>query len=76
MASALKVATTQAVTALFAVPYPNGLASARGCSTEGTPVTCSFGPPGGANPTDVIYSLDVVQAPNGLWYVSAAEVEH
>lgn len=72
---ALSVATTQAVDNLFAAPYQAGLAIDRGCSNGTPPVTCTFGPPGGANPNDPIYSLSVSQAPNGGWYVSAAQVE-
>jgi hypothetical protein len=70
---AMTVATPQAVSTLFALPYPNGLAIDRGCSTGGSTVTCTFGPPGGANPNDPIYSLSVTQAPAG-WYVQSAQV--
>lgn len=72
---ALSVATPQAVAALFAAPYQSGLAIDRGCSSGSPPVTCTYGPPGGANPNDPIYSLTVAQAPSGYWYVSAAQVE-
>lgn len=71
---ALSVATQGAVDTLFAVNYTSGLAIDRGCSDGAAPVTCTFGPPGGGNPDDPIYSLTVAQAPNG-WYVSSVTVE-
>lgn len=71
---ALSVATSAAVDTLFAISYPAGLAIDRGCSDGAPPVTCSFGPPGGGNPNDPIYSLSVSQAPGG-WYVSAVTAE-
>jgi hypothetical protein len=74
-AGALTVATAPAVATLFALPYPNGLAIDRGCSTAFPPATCTFGPPGGANPNLPIYSLTLANAPNGNWYVSAVQVE-
>ena len=73
---ALSVATPGAVDTLFAVPYPNGLAFDRGCSSATSSVVCTFGPPGGANPNDPIYSLTVVQTPAGTWYVSDAQIQH
>jgi hypothetical protein len=75
-ADALRVATTTAVNSLFASPFPGGdLAIDRGCSTGASPVTCTFGPPGGADPNDAIYSMSVTELPNGYWYVSAAQQE-
>jgi hypothetical protein len=74
-AVALRVATPQAVSSLFAATYQSGLAVDRGCSNGNPPVTCTFGPPGGANPNDPIYSLSVAQAPDGFWYVSTVQVE-
>jgi hypothetical protein len=72
---AATVATPSAVTALFAAPYPGGgNAQDRGCATSPSPVVCTFGPYGGANPNLPIYSITVVQAPGG-WYVSSAQVE-
>jgi len=73
--AALTVAMPAAVTALFAHPYSRGLAEDRGCSTAFTPIVCTFGPPGGASPTDPIYQIDVSQAPGG-WYVSSVKVEN
>ena len=73
-AKALSVATAQAVSTLFAAHYQSGLAGDRGCSSGGPPVTCAFGPPGGASPTDPLYSLTVIQAPGGGWYVSAVQI--
>jgi len=74
-AAALTVATPAAVTALFAVPYANGLAIDRGCSTSFSPIVCTFGPPGGASPNDPIYEIDVSQAAGG-WYVSSVKIEN
>ena len=68
------VATPDAVNALFAAPYQRGLAGDRGCGSGASPVTCTFGPPGGANPNDPIYSVVVSQAPSGAWYVSQVRV--
>jgi hypothetical protein len=74
-AAALTVATPAAVTTLFAVPYTNGLAEDRGCSTSFTPIVCTFGPPGGASPSDPIYQVSVSQTPGG-WYVSSVKLEN
>jgi hypothetical protein len=74
-AAALTVATPAGVTALFATPYTSGLAIDRGCSTSFSPIVCTFGPPGGASPTDPIYEIDVTQAPGG-WYVSSVRTEN
>jgi hypothetical protein len=74
-AAALTVATPAAVTALFATPYTSGLAIDRGCSTSFSPIVCTFGPPGGASPTDPIFEIDVTQAPGG-WYVSSVSTEN
>ena len=73
--AALTVATQAAVNTLFAVPYANGLAEDRGCSTSFTPIVCTFGPPGGASPNDPIYQIYVSQAPGG-WYVSSVKLEN
>jgi hypothetical protein len=73
--AALKQATATAVTTLFSVPYAGGLAIARGCSTSFSPIVCTFGPPGGASPTDPIYEITVSQAPGG-WYVSSVKIEN
>ncbi len=74
-ATALTVATPAAVTTLFAAPYTAGLAVDRGCSSSFVPIVCTFGPPGGASPTDPIYQLYVAQAPHG-WYVSSVKLEN
>jgi hypothetical protein len=72
-AAAASVATPAAVSALFAAAYPgSGLAIDRGCGD--TPVVCSFGPPGGADPSDALYQLTMAQTPAG-WYVSSVMVE-
>lgn len=72
--AALSVGTPTAVAALFAVPYPSGLAIDRGCSTSFSPIVCTFGPPGGASPTDPIYQVLVSQMSGG-WYVSSVKVQ-
>lgn len=72
---ALSVATPQAVSALFANTYHNGLVTDRGCNSGTTVVTCSYGPPGGSSPTDPLYSLTVEKEPTGGWYVSTVAVE-
>jgi hypothetical protein len=74
-AEALTVATTSAVTALFAGHYTSGLAIDRGCSVAFSPIVCSYGPPGGAPPTDPIYEIDVVYAPTG-WYVTSVTINN
>ncbi len=73
--AALTVATPAAVATLFAVPYSSGLAIARGCSTSFSPIVCTYGPPGGASPTDPIYQIKVSQVEGG-WYVSSVEIEN
>jgi hypothetical protein len=75
---AQSVATATAVTTLFAGHYSSGLVIDRGCSVQISPtipVVCTYGPPGGADPTDPIYQLDVLQAPGG-WYVSSAKIDN
>ena len=72
-AGAATVATAPAVNALFSAPYRSGGAIDRGCSTA-TPPVCTFGPPGGGDPSLPIYSMTLVQAPSGGWYVSAVKV--
>jgi hypothetical protein len=73
--AALTVATPAAVASLFSVPYTSGLAIDRGCSTSSSPIVCTFGPPGGASPTDPIYEIMVSQVAGG-WYVSSVKIEH
>jgi hypothetical protein len=74
-ASALSVATAPAVTTLFAAHYSSGLVIDRGCSDAFSPIVCTYGPPGGAPPTDPIYEIDVTKAPGG-WYVSSTRIEN
>jgi hypothetical protein len=69
----LALGTPAAVATLFAIPYPPGLAISRGCSTAFPPIVCTYGPPGGAPPTDPIYEIYVSQTPGG-WYVSSTKV--
>jgi hypothetical protein len=71
--AALAIGTPSAVASLFAIPYPRGLAISRGCSTAFPPIVCTYGPPGGAPPTDPIYEIYASQTPGG-WYVSSAKV--
>lgn len=71
---ALTVAAPAAVATLFATPYTSGLAIDRGCSTAFSPIVCTFGPPGGASPTDPIYQVLVSQTAGG-WYVSSIRVQ-
>jgi len=73
--AALTVATPAAASALFSNPYSSGQAIDRGCSTSFSPIICTFGPPGGASPTDPIYQISVTQAPGG-WYVSSIKTEN
>jgi hypothetical protein len=73
---AQSVATATAVTTLFSGHYSSALVIDRGCSVQISPtipVVCTYGPPGGADPNDPIYQLDVSQAPGG-WYVSSAKI--
>jgi hypothetical protein len=72
---ALAVATPAAATTLFSATYTSGQAISRGCSTSFLPIVCTFGPPGGASPTDPIYQIRVSQAPGG-WYVSSVRIEN
>ena len=69
------MATPESVATLFAVPYSSGMAEDRGCSTAFSPIVCTFGPPGGASPSDHIYEVFVSQASGG-WYVSGVKVEN
>jgi hypothetical protein len=73
-ARALSVATAQSVATLFAVPYPNGLAISRGCTSSFPPLVCTYGPPGGGNSNDPIYQISVSQTAGG-WYVSTVRIE-
>jgi hypothetical protein len=72
---ALTVATPAAVNTLFGAPYTSGQAIARGCSTSFSPIVCTYGPPGGASPSDPIYQIMVSQT-NGGWYVSSVKKEN
>jgi hypothetical protein len=74
-AEALSVATAPAVATLFAGHYTRGLVIDRGCSVAFSPIVCTYGPPGGAAPTDPIYEISVTQAPGG-WYVSSARINN
>jgi hypothetical protein len=69
--TAATVAAPAAVTTLFKVPYPGaGLAIPRGCSSGFPPIVCTYGPPGGASPTDALFEISVAQLPSG-WYVTS-----
>jgi len=73
--AALAGATPTAVATLFAARYASGLAVDRGCSTSFTPIVCTFGPSGGASPTDPIYQIMVSQVEGG-WFVSSVKIEN
>lgn len=73
--AALSVATRAAATTLFATPYRSGSAIDRGCTTSFTPIVCTFGPPGGASPTDPIFQI-LVSHSSGGWYVSSVRIEN
>jgi hypothetical protein len=72
---ALAVATPSAATTLFSAAYTSGGAISRGCSTSFPPIVCTYGPSGGASPTDPIYQISVTQAAGG-WYVSSVKIEN
>jgi hypothetical protein len=74
-AEALSVATAPAVATLFAGHYTPGLVIDRGCSVAFSPIVCTYGPPGGASPTDPIYEIYVIQALGG-WYVRSATIDN
>lgn len=74
-AQASSVAMSPAVTTLFAGRYTPGLVIDRGCSVAFSPIVCTYGPPGGAAPTDPIYEIDVVQALGG-WYVTTVKIDN
>jgi hypothetical protein len=74
-AQASSVATSSAVATLFAGRYTPGLVIDRGCSVAFPPIVCTYGPPGGAAPTDAIYQIDVIQALGG-WYVSSVKIDN
>ena len=40
-----------------------------------SPIVCTYGPPGGAAPSDPIYEIDAVQALGG-WYVSSVTINN
>jgi hypothetical protein len=71
-AAAATVATSTAVTMLFATPYTNQTVISRGCSVEFLPRVCSWGPNGGGS--GALYEIDVLQS-GSSWYVSNATVE-
>jgi hypothetical protein len=73
-AQAATVAAPAAVRVLFAAAYPgSALAILRGCSSQFTPIVCTFGPPGGGNPNDSLYELSVSRSAKG-WYVVSVSV--
>jgi hypothetical protein len=74
-AAASSVADSSAVAKLFAGRYTPGLVIDRGCSVAFSPIVCTYGPPGGAAPTDSIYEIDVVQTLGG-WYVSSVTISN
>jgi hypothetical protein len=71
--AAATVATTRAVATLFRTPYAGQALNNRGCSTS-FQIVCSWGPYGGASPTDALYQI-FVAASGASWYVSSVVVE-
>jgi len=71
---ALLVAVPQAVSTLFAVPYPGSLAISRGCTSAFPPIICTYGPPGGGPTNAPIYQIHITPV-NGGWYVSSVQIE-
>jgi hypothetical protein len=70
-AAAGGVASPGAVAALFAVPYPGAnLAISRGCSAGFPPIVCTYGPPGGAAPSESVYEISLAHDAAG-WYVTS-----
>jgi hypothetical protein len=67
------VATKKAVTTLFRTPYAGQILNNRGCSTSFR-IVCTWGPYGGASPTDAVYEI-TVSASGSSWYVSSVVVE-
>ena len=70
---AARVATTRAITALFATAYKGQTVIDRGCSDEFIPRVCSWGDYGGGS--GPLYEIQVRSTPKGHWYVSDATVE-
>jgi hypothetical protein len=69
------VATPDAVRILFSMRYPGaGAAISRGCSTAFPPIVCTYGPPGGASPTEPVFQIYLARTPAG-WYVSSVMPE-
>jgi hypothetical protein len=74
-ADAGKVATPAAVSELFVRPYQGQPLVPRGCSSaEFPPVVCSYGPEGGASPTNNLYEISLAYRQGG-WYVAKVVVE-
>ncbi len=74
-ADAGKVATPAAVSELFVNPYKGQPLVPRGCSSaEFPPVVCSYGPEGGASPTNNLYEISLTYRQGG-WYVAKVVVE-
>ncbi len=71
---AFSVATAAAVTTLFAAPYTSGLVNSRGCNSN-PPIVCAYGPPGGSDPTDPLYQLQLTNIPAG-WYVNSVQIDN
>jgi hypothetical protein len=73
-AEAATVGTESAVSSLFASHYTAGLVIDRGCS-QAFSIVCTYGPPGGASPTDPVYQIHVAQAAAG-WYVASVVIDN
>jgi hypothetical protein len=65
---AAAVASSQAVAALFALPYPGNALQGRGCSETISPATCTY------RDASSLIEMDVTRTPAG-WYVSSVVAE-
>jgi hypothetical protein len=71
--TAATVGTAAAVSSLFAAPYAGEALNDRGCSDD-FQFTCTWGPYGGANPSETLYELYMTHVAAG-WYVSSVQVD-
>lgn len=62
------MATTTAVTTLFAIPYPRSNLQFRSCSSGPSPNTCTYR--NTASSAGELFQIIAVQGPSG-WYVSS-----
>lgn len=69
-AVASTVASPNAVSTLFAQPYPAGYLQARGCTSGANPATCTYR----NTKTNGIYEIEISSGSGG-WYVSSVTPE-